>query len=107
MGCNHLKLEICNVSSGRVIVESFIALADLPFDRFSTRKMTMRSKYREGIELPSVYSYITAEVTFFVEQLDEAENARYSQNSLHLTLSALQRKMPDRIDIFNKDSTKD
>ena len=81
--------------------DAFITLTELPLDRFIARKFLLRNpKILDNVQ-SYLFSFTQIQVSFYLESAREATE---SQTELFRSLLTIQKKMPDRIDIFNQQS---
>lgn len=93
-----------DVSTNSTVADAFITLSELPVDRFISRKFLLRNpKILDNVQ-SYLFSFTHIQVSFYLESdRDSVEN----QNQLFKSLLTIQKKMPDRIDIFNQTNQED
>ena len=101
-GHNHIRIELIDVAGGETTMcDAFITLTELPLDRFIARKFLLRNpKILDNVQ-SYLFSFTQIQVSFYLESAREATE---SQTELFRSLLTIQKKMPDRIDIFNQQS---
>jgi len=99
-GANHLRIELIDIAAGDItLCDAFITLTELPLDRFISRKFLLRNPTVLDNVQSYLFSFTHIQVSFYLES-DRGDHS--NQTDLFTSLLTIQKKMPDRIDIFNQ-----
>ena len=102
-GNNHIKIELFDSKDpNEVIAETVIAMSSIPLDKFAARRFIFRNKnFFENVNSYN-HSLTRIKVSFYLETARQA-----NQKELSRSLMMIQKKMPDRVDIFNQSSNEE
>ena len=100
---NHLKIELIDAGDQEhTLAEATVALTGVPLDKFAERSLMFRNQAFLDNAQSYMHSLTHIKASFFLE------STRWgNQNELYRSLMTIQKKLPDRIDIFNNQENED